>query len=48
MSGDRFPFIMGIVGLIDALIGLAVWLIGALFWLVLILGIGAAIVSIFD
>ena len=35
MSGDRFPFIIGILGLIDALIGIVIGLISAVFWITL-------------
>jgi hypothetical protein len=47
MSGDRFPFIMGFVGLIDALIGVALWLISAFFWIALIAVAVVAVVSLF-
>jgi hypothetical protein len=47
MSGDRFPFIMGVVGLIDGLIGVALWLISAFFWIALIAVAVVAVVSLF-
>ena len=45
MSGDRFPNIMGIMGLLDGLIGLALWLSKALMLIFLIIIVYAIIVG---
>ena len=43
MSGDRFPFIMGLVGLVDGLIGLVLFMFKLAFWAILIAVIYAVI-----
>ena len=45
MSGDRFPYIMGVVGIVDALIGMAWWMFKAALWIIFFAVMYAVIVG---
>ena len=45
MSGDRFPHIMGLFGLVDGLLGCVFGLIKLAFWLLAVLIVVAALHS---
>jgi len=43
MSDDRFPYIMGLFGLVDGLLGCLVRLMKFVFWLILLLIVAAVV-----